>query len=77
MGLRNRVSGILPPLSVLEVRFANEFPASSDPLLGRVDYDSDRLQLLLLDQKGPQTVMVSISIATIHRTADAPARIAR
>jgi hypothetical protein len=76
VGFRNCVFGLLPALSVLEVRFAGEFPADADPFLGRDDYDGGELQFLLLDQKGPQAVMVSTSVKTICRVANAPARIA-
>jgi hypothetical protein len=76
MGFRNRVPGLLHALSVLEVRFADELPASTDPLLGRVDYGGCGIQLLLLDQKGPKAVVVSTPLATAHWTAGAPARVA-
>src|SRR5262245_59288413 len=76
MGFRNRIPGLLPALSVLEVRFADGLPASTDPLLGRVDCDGRGIQLLLLDQKGPKTVVVSTPIATDHETANAPSRVA-
>jgi hypothetical protein len=66
VGFRNRVFELLPALPVLEVRFTDEFPADADPLLGRADYDGGWLQFLLLDQKGPQTFMVSTPLATTH-----------
>jgi hypothetical protein len=76
MGLCNRVPGLLSALPVLEIRFADEFPASTDPFLGRVDYDGCGIQLFLLDQKGPQAFVVSTSIATVYGKSGAPARFA-
>jgi hypothetical protein len=66
MGIRDRVSGLLSALPILEVRFADKFPADTDPFLDGADYGGVGILLLLLDQKGSQTSVVSAPITATH-----------